>query len=223
MRGQEVSEEPFQARFPELAAQMRKLKQIVEIVDRVAEGAHFAELLFRILQVLLHSFELRKALFNVLIELHLHLLCDRHQLLVHAIANRVEALRGLLIQALKFDLELLGSEQQRTGHLAAPVAQTPVLFFSSRGKLLLDRAPNLRKALLDAVCDLLAQVPLSLLQPAGHIGSGGTELLAEAGAKTFEQARNLPFFIHFPGSPNAGQPNSPEPHEDKSSDQDSHQ
>src|ERR1700724_1137286 len=143
MRGQEVSEEPFQARLPELAAQMRKLKQVVEIVDRVAEGAHFTELLFRILQVLLNSFELRKAFFNVLIELHLHLLGDRHQLLVHAIANRVEALRGLLIQALKFDLELLRGEQQRTGHLAAAVAQAPVLFISSRSELLLNRAPYL--------------------------------------------------------------------------------
>jgi hypothetical protein len=49
---------------------------------------------------------------------------------------------------------------RETGHLAAPVAQAPVLFFSSRGKLLLDRALNLRKPLLDAVCDLLAQAPL---------------------------------------------------------------
>src|SRR5260370_421474 len=122
MRGQEVSEEPFQARFPELAAQMRKLKQIVEIVDRVAEGAHFAELLFRILQVLLHSFELRKALFN-------------------------------------------------------------------------------------------------LPQPPGHIGSGGTELLAEAGAKTFEQARNLRFYIHLRGSRNAAQQNCREPKQDKGSDE----
>jgi len=96
---------------------------------------------------------------------------------------------------------------RETGPLAAPVAQTPVLFFSSHGELLLDRAPNLRKPLLDAVCDLLAQVPLSLLQPTGHIGSGGTELLAEAGAKTFEQARNLRFYIHLRGSRNAAQPN----------------
>src|SRR5260370_13401302 len=152
MRGQEVSEEPFQARFPELAAQMRELEQVVEIVDRVAEGAHFTELLFRILQVLLNSFELRKALFNVLIELLLHLLGDRHQLLVHAIANRVEALRAPLIQALKFDLELLGSEEQRTGHLAAPVARTPLLSFSSRGKFRLYRAPTLCTPPPAAVC-----------------------------------------------------------------------
>jgi hypothetical protein len=63
--------------------------------------------------VSLNFFALRKAFFSVLIEPHLHLLVDRHQLLVHAIANRVEALRGLLIQALKLDLELLGSAWQR--------------------------------------------------------------------------------------------------------------
>src|ERR1700674_5896204 len=143
MRGQEVREQPFQARFPELSTQVRKLEQVVQIVDRVAESADFTELLFRILQVLLNFFELSKSFFNVLIELHLHLLGDRHQLLVHAIANRVEALRGLLIQALKFDLKLLRSEEQRTGHLAAAVAQTPVLFVSSRGELLLNRAPYL--------------------------------------------------------------------------------
>src|SRR6266446_10560172 len=143
MRGQEVREQPLQTRFPELSTQMRKLKQVVQIVDRVAKRAHFAELLFRILQVLLNFFELGKSFFYVLIELHLHLLGDRHQLLVDAIANRVETLRGLLIEALKFDLELLRSEQKRTGHLAAAIAQTPVLFFSSRGELPLDRTPNL--------------------------------------------------------------------------------
>src|SRR6266853_2235627 len=132
MRGQEVREQPLQARFSELSTQMRKLEQVVEIVDRVAKSAHFTELLFRVLQVLLNFFELGKSFFYVLIELHLHLLGDRHQLLVDAIANRVEAMRGLLIQALKLDLELLRSEQQRTGHLAAAVAQAPVLFFSSR-------------------------------------------------------------------------------------------
>ena len=108
---------------------------------------------------------------------------------------------------------------RETGHLAAPVAQTPVLFLSSRGELLLDRAPNLRKPLLDAVCDLLAQAPLSLLQPTGHIGSGGTELLAEAGAKTFEQARNFRFYIHLRGRRNAAQQNSREPKQDKGSDE----
>src|ERR1700747_476222 len=132
MRGQEVREKPLQAGLPELATQMRKLEQVVEIVDRVAKSADFAELLLRILQVLLNFFELSKSFFNVLIELHLHLLGDRHQLLIHAITNRVEALRGLLIQALKFDLELLRGEQQRTGHLAAAVSKAPVLFFPSR-------------------------------------------------------------------------------------------
>jgi hypothetical protein len=70
---------------------MRKLRQVVAIFDRVAEGARFAELLFRVLRVLLNFFELRKALLNVLVELHLHRLGDRHQLPVHAIAIRGSA------------------------------------------------------------------------------------------------------------------------------------
>jgi hypothetical protein len=87
---------------------MRKLKQVVEIVDRVAESAHFAELLFRVLQVLLNFFELRKAFFNVLIELTCT--CSVIAISFRSTRSRFEALRGLLIQVLKFDLELLGSE-----------------------------------------------------------------------------------------------------------------
>ena len=77
------------------------------------------------------------------VEFHLHLLGDGHELRVHAIANRVEALRGLLIQALKLDLQLLRGQQQRIGHLTASVAQAAVLLFPARGQLLLDRATNL--------------------------------------------------------------------------------
>ena len=42
MRGQEVREQPLQARFPELASQMRQFKEVVQIVNRVAESADFA-------------------------------------------------------------------------------------------------------------------------------------------------------------------------------------
>ena len=143
MRRQEVGEQPLQAGFPELAAQMRKFKQVVQIVDRVAQSADFAKLLFRGLQVLLNFFELGKSFLDVLIEFLLHLLGDCHQLRVHTVANRVETLRGLLIQTLKFALELLRGEQQRTRHLRAAVAQAPVLFFPARGELLLDRAADL--------------------------------------------------------------------------------
>src|SRR5580698_6802199 len=143
MRRQKVCQQPLQARFAELATEMRKLEQIVQIVDRMAECSDFTELLFCILQMLLNFFELCKSFLDVLIKFYLHLLGDRHQLQIHTIANRVEALRSLLIQTLKFALELLRCEQKRRGHLATAVAQTPVLFFPSRGKLLLDRTPNL--------------------------------------------------------------------------------
>src|SRR6202453_1055530 len=92
------------ARGSELSAQMRQLEQVVQIVDRMPERADFTKLLLGVFQVLLNFFELRKTFLDVLIELHLHLLRDRHQLRIHAIANRVEALRSLLIQALKFVL-----------------------------------------------------------------------------------------------------------------------
>jgi len=89
--GQEVRQKPLKTGFAELAAQMGKLEQIVEIVNRVAERAHFAELLFGGLQVLLNFFELRESFLDVLIEFHLHLFGDGHQLGIDAIANRVEA------------------------------------------------------------------------------------------------------------------------------------
>ena len=106
MRGQEVRQQALQAGFAKLAAQMRQLEQVVQIVDRMAERAHFPELFFGSLQVLLNFFELRESFLDVLIELLLHLLGDRHQLCVHAVADRFEALRGLLIQALKFALSV---------------------------------------------------------------------------------------------------------------------
>src|ERR1700678_68706 len=143
MRRQEVRKQSLEARFTELASQVRQLEKVVEIVDRMAERADFTELLLCVLEMLLNFFELRESFFYVLSEFQLHLLRDRHQLRVHAIANRIETLGGLLIQALKFALELLRGQQERRGHLAAAVAQTPVLLFPSRGKLLLDRAPNL--------------------------------------------------------------------------------
>jgi len=45
--------------------------------------------------------------------------------------------------------------------------------------------------LLDAVCDLLPEVPFSLLQATGHIGSGGTELLAKGRIETFDLPGNF--------------------------------
>ena len=51
-----------------MSAQMRQFQQIVQIVDRVPERAHFAQLLFGRAQVLLHFFELGKAFLDVLVE-----------------------------------------------------------------------------------------------------------------------------------------------------------
>jgi len=53
----------------------------------VAEGAHFAELLLGVFQMLLNFFELRESFFDVLVKLLLHLVGDRHQLRIHAITD----------------------------------------------------------------------------------------------------------------------------------------
>ena len=103
VRRQEVGQQPLEAGFAELAAQMRELQQIVQIVDGVAKRTYLAQLFFCVLQVLLNFFELGESFLDVLIEFLLHLLGDGHQLRIDAIADRVEALCGLLIQALKFD------------------------------------------------------------------------------------------------------------------------
>jgi hypothetical protein len=73
--------------------------------------------------------------------------------------------------------------------------------------------------LLDAVCDLLPQVTFGLLQATGHIGSGGTELLAERGIETFDLARNFCFYIHLHGSRKSAQENDRKPKQDKGSGQ----
>jgi len=71
--------------------------------------------------------------------------------------------------------------------------------------------------LLDAVCDLLAKVPFSLLQPTGHVGSADTDLLAKGGIEPFELPCNFRFYIHLRGGRNAPQQNSREPKQDKGS------
>ena len=143
MRRQEVGQQPLQACFAELAAQMRQFEQIVQVVDRVAQSPNFAELFFRGFQMLLNFFKLGEPFFNILVEFLLYLLGDRHQLRIHAIANRFQALRSLLIQALNFVLQLLRGEQQRTGQFAAAIAEAAILLFPARRELLLDRAANL--------------------------------------------------------------------------------
>jgi hypothetical protein len=97
------------------------------------------------------------------------------------------------------------------------------LLIPTRGKLLLDRAPNLRKPLLDTVCDLLPQVPLSLCQASGHVRSADTDLLAKGGIEPLELLRNFCFYIHLRGSRNPAQQYSREPKQDKDSGENSNQ
>jgi hypothetical protein len=60
---------------------------------------------------------------------------------------------------------------------------------------------------------------LPLLQPSGHVGSRGTELLAKAGSKPFDLTRNFRLSIYLRGSRNTAQQNGREPKQDKGSDQ----
>ena len=71
--------------------------------------------------------------------------------------------------------------------------------------------------MLDAVCHLLPEVTFGLLQPTGHIGSGGTELLAKRSIKPFDLTRNFRLYIHLRGRCNAAQQDSREPKQDKGS------
>jgi hypothetical protein len=77
--------------------------------------------------------------------------------------------------------------------------------------------------LLDAVCDLLAEITFGLLKPSGHVGSGGTELLAKGSAEPFELTCNFRFYIYLRGSGNASQENRREPKQDKGSGEHSNQ
>ena len=65
--------------------------------------------------MLLHFFKLRKSFLDVLIELGLHLLGDGHQLCIHTLANRFEALGGLLIQSVELGLEGRGGQGHGPG------------------------------------------------------------------------------------------------------------
>lgn len=64
---------------------------------------------------------------------------------------------------------------------------------------------------------------LYLLQPTGHIGSGGTELLAKGGIKPFELTRNFRLSIHLRSRRNAAQQNDRKPKQDKGSSENGNQ
>ena len=104
MRRKKIGKQTFQAGFAELAAHVRQLEQVIQIVDRVPDGAHFAQLFFGGFEMLLYLFELGKAFLNILIKLVLHLLGDFHKLGINPVANAVKALRRFLVQAVEFGL-----------------------------------------------------------------------------------------------------------------------
>ncbi|MFY9562245.1 MAG: hypothetical protein WAQ52_18595 [Terriglobales bacterium] len=58
-----------------------------------------------------------------------------------------------------------------------------------------------------------------LLQATGHIGSGGTELLAKGALEAFDLTCNFRLYIHLRGSRKAAQENSRKPKQDKGSNQ----
>ena len=101
VRGKEVGQQALEARFTELPAKVRQLQKIIQIVNRIANRSNLTQLLFGSPKMLLHFFKLRKSFLDVLIELGLHLLGDGHQLCIHALANRFEALGSLLIQSVE--------------------------------------------------------------------------------------------------------------------------
>ncbi len=85
---------------------MGQLQQVVQIVDRRAY-CDVPELLLRGLQMLLDLLELLKAVAGILVELALHFIADRQQLLIDLLADRVQALARLGGERL--DLQLQGA------------------------------------------------------------------------------------------------------------------
>ena len=71
-----------------------------------------------------------------------------------------------------------------------------------------------------AAIERLPTARLQLLQATGHIGSGGTELLAEGGIETFDLlSHNLRISIGLRGGRDAPQQDSRNPKQDKGSQQ----
>jgi hypothetical protein len=57
----------------------------------------------------------------------------------------------------------------------------------------------------------------SLLGPSGHVGSGGTELLAKGSTEPFELTCNFRFYIYLRSGGNATQENDRKAKQDKGS------
>src|SRR5262249_21213384 len=152
MGGKEVLKQSFETLLAKFAPEMRHLEQIVQVVDRGADGADISQLLLGRLQVLLDFLELCEALPNVLVKLVLYLIGDCEQLLVNFSTNGVKAVAHLHGQARNCEL-------QSTSLLLAP-----------RLELALDLDPEIEKALADTIRSLLPQLAFNVTQALSHVG-----------------------------------------------------
>ena len=168
MPRQKILEQPLQPLLAESPAQMRHLEQIVQVVDRIADHAEILQLLLRFVEMILNFFELRKAVLDILIQLHLHGVRDRRQLLADVGANPLDAVPGLHRQRRNLQLERVR------------------LFLAAGRQMLLERGVEVQKAVGQTIGGCETEVALRLLEAAGEVGAGLGQFFVEAARDRIE-------------------------------------
>src|SRR5260370_5877011 len=163
MTRQEIFEQAFEALLAETAAQMRHLEEIVEVVDRLADHAEMFQLLLRSVQMLLALFELREAVLDILIELHLDRVADCRELLIDVRAYACQALPRLVSQSGYLEFE-------RTCQL-----------LSAGRELMFQNGFQTQESVGKTIGAFKTEIAFDLLQTAGDVGAGLSQFFVEAG------------------------------------------
>ena len=153
MTRQKILEQALEPLLAESSPQMRHLEQIVQIIDRRADHAEIFQLLLRFVEMILNFFELREAVLDILIELHLDGISDGGQLVADVRANALDAFAGLRGQ--RGDLQL-----ERIRLLLPP-----------GGELLLQLCVEIEKSRRQSIRSCEAEIALRLLHAAGQVGA----------------------------------------------------
>ena len=153
MPRQKILEQSLEALLAEASAQMRHLEQIVEVVNRGADHAQIFQLLLRFIEMALNFFELREAVLDILVELHLDGVRDRRELVADVGTNPLDTVPGLRRQRRNFQLERVR------------------LLLPAGGKMLLQGGAESLKSIRQTLCRREVEIALRLLQPAGQVGA----------------------------------------------------
>src|SRR5271163_34743 len=153
MTRQKILEQALEPLLAEASPQMRHFEQIVQVVNRRADHAEIFQLLLRFVEMTLNFFELREAVLDILIELHLNRVRDRGELVADVRANALDAFAGLRGQCRNLQLERIR------------------LLLPPGGELFLQLGVEIKKSRRQSIRSGEAEIALRLLHATSEVGA----------------------------------------------------